>query len=138
MGRLMAFDYGGKRTGVAVSDPLKIIATGLTTVVSAEIIPFIQNYLKTEEVDLFIVGEPKQLDNSPSESAVLVEAFIRELNKHFPQTSVKRVDERFTSKIASGVIAQSGKGRIARQSKELIDTVSATIILQSYMESQNF
>ncbi len=137
MGRLMAFDYGGKRTGIAVSDPLKIIANSLATVATKELIPYIKNYLQQEPVELFIVGEPKQMDNSPSQSAVLVEKFIQQLKQHFKDIPVKRVDERFTSKMASQVIAQSGKTKKARQNKALIDTISATIILQSYMESIN-
>jgi putative Holliday junction resolvase len=137
MGRLMAFDYGGKRTGIAVTDPLKSIATGLSTVLSKEIIPFVKNYIVKEEVELFIVGEPKQMDNTPSGSAKMVNHFVKDLQKNFPHIAVERVDERFTSKMASRVIAQSGKTKKERQKKELIDTISATIILQSYMESKN-
>jgi putative holliday junction resolvase len=138
MGRLMAFDYGGKRTGIAVTDPLKIIATGLATVPSKEVIDFIKKYLFTEQVELFIVGEPRQMDNSPSQSAQMVNNFVKDLQKTFPLIPVERVDERFTSKMASKVIAESGKTKKERQKKEHIDTISATIILQSYMESKNY
>ncbi len=133
----MAFDYGGKRTGIAVTDPLKIIASALTVVQSAELINFITQYLKTEQVDMFIVGEPKQMDNSPSQSAGLVNEFVKKLEKSFPTIQIKRVDERFTSKMASQVIANSGKSKKEREKKENIDIISATLLLQSYMESTN-
>ncbi len=131
----MALDIGGKRTGVAVTDPMRIIANGLTTVATSELIDFLKKYMLTEQVELLVIGEPKQMDNSPSESTPIIEAEILKIKTHFPTLNIKRVDERFTSKMASQVIAQSGKSKKDRQNKSLIDTVSATIILQSYMES---
>ena len=135
MGRWMAFDYGSKRTGIAVTDPLNIIATGLTTIASEALLEFIEKYLSTEQVSIFVVGEPKQMDNTPSMSAQSITHFVAQLNAAFPAIPVKRVDERFTSKMASQVIAQSGKSKKDREKKEHIDLVSAIIILQSYMES---
>jgi len=135
MGRWMAFDYGTKRTGIAVTDPLNIIATGLATIESEALLEFIKKYISTEHVSVFVVGEPKQMDNTPSMSAQSITLFVAQLNKVFPAIPVKRIDERFTSKMASQVIAQSGKTKKEREKKEHIDLVSATIILQSYMES---
>jgi putative Holliday junction resolvase len=137
MGRWMAFDYGTKRTGIAVTDPLNIIATGLATIESEALLEFIKKYISTEQVSVFVVGEPKQMDNTPSMSAQSITQFVAQLNKVFPAIPVKRIDERFTSKMASQVIAQSGKSKKEREKKEHIDLVSATIILQSYMESNS-
>ena len=137
MGRWMAFDYGTKRTGIAVTDPLNIIATGLATIESEALLEFIKKYISTEQVSIFVVGEPKQMDNTPSMSAQSITQFVAQLNKVFPAIPVKRIDERFTSKMASQVIAQSGKSKKEREKKEHIDLVSATIILQSYMESNS-
>ncbi len=137
MGRWMAFDYGLKRTGIAVTDPLNIIATGLTTIASQELIDYIKTYLTNEQVELFVVGEPKQMNNEPSISAQMINGFVQKLNTTFPTIPIKRIDERFTSKMASQVIAQSGKSKKDREKKEHIDLVSAIIILQSYMESIN-
>ena len=131
----MALDIGAKRTGVAVTDPMKIIANALTTVATQELIAFLKEYFKNEEVELLVVGEPKQMDNTPSQSAALINKEIDKLKIAFPNINIKRIDERFTSKMASQVIAQSGKSKKERQNKSLIDTISATIILQSYMES---
>ncbi len=133
MGRWLALDVGAKRTGIAVTDPMRIIATGLNTIPTEELVPFLKDYFLKEEVELLIVGEPKQMDNSPSQSAALINKEIDKIKSAFPNISIKRIDERFTSKMASQVIAQSGMNKKNRQSKELIDTVSATIILQSYM-----
>ncbi|UKJ09397.1 Holliday junction resolvase RuvX [Solitalea lacus] len=138
MARLMAFDFGTKRLGIAVTDPLQIISTALTTIHPKDVVEFLKNYLLTEQIETFIVGEPKQMDSSPSESARHVEAFINLLKKQFPQIPIERMDERFTSKMASQSIAQSGLKKNVRQKKELIDTVSAVIILQSYMEKRSF
>lgn len=132
----MAFDYGTKRIGIAVTDPLQIIATALTTIHPIEIIQFIKDYLQKEEIETFVVGMPKQLDGSDSQSAMHVKGFTRSLRKNFPDIDTVTVDERFTSKMASAVIAQSGLKRAKRQEKGLIDTVSAVIILQSYMEGK--
>ncbi|MDF2477631.1 MAG: Holliday junction resolvase RuvX [Sphingobacterium sp.] len=136
--RLMAFDYGTKRIGVAVTDPMQIIATALTTVHPQDIWTFLTEYLQTEQIETFIVGKPKQLDGSDSESASHVVGFMRKLKKTYPTIPVMEIDERFTSKMASAAIAQSGKKKKDRQQKGLVDTVSATIILQSYMEGRNF
>ncbi|QQT27845.1 Holliday junction resolvase RuvX [Sphingobacterium spiritivorum] len=136
--RLMAFDYGTKRIGIAVTDPLQIVANALTTVHPNEIFDFLKNYLQTEEVETFVVGKPRQMDGSDSESASHVVGFIRLLKRQFPTIPVAEVDERFTSKMASAVIAQSGMKKGKRQQKGLVDTISATIILQSYMDSRSF
>ena len=135
--RIMAFDYGTKRIGIAVTDPLQIIATGLDTIHPNKIIDFLKNYLRTELVERFIVGEPKQMDNTPSQSAIHVKGFVNLLKKTFPDIPVEMLDERFTSKMASATIAQSGMGKKARQNKELVDTISAIILLQSYMQMQH-
>ncbi len=131
----MALDIGAKRTGVAVTDPMKIIANALTTIPTNELIQFLKQYMQSEEVELLVVGEPKQMDNTASQSAALINVEVEKIKKEFANLPIKRVDERFTSKMASQVIAQSGKNKKERQNKSLIDTISATIILQSYMES---
>ncbi|WKK60431.1 Holliday junction resolvase RuvX [Sphingobacterium sp. BN32] len=136
--RLMAFDYGTKRIGIAVSDSLQIIATALATVHPEEVWNFLQNYLATEQVETFVVGKPMRLDGSPSQSAQHVVGFMRKLKKTYPSIPVVEVDERFTSKIASQAIAQSGLKKQKRQEKSLVDTVSATLILQTYMDSKGF
>lgn len=134
MARIIAIDYGSKRIGLAVTDPLQMIATGLRAIHSKDVIKFLKDYIKKEEVECFVVGEPKQMDNTPSESARLIEPFIKLLQKHFPNIPVKRMDERFTSKMAVQTMIFSGIKKKERQNKELIDEISATIILQSYME----
>lgn len=131
--RVMAFDYGTKRIGIAVTDPLQIIATGLDNIHPNNIIGFLKNYLDTEQVERFIVGEPKQMDNTPSQSAGHVKGFVNLLRKNFPDMPIEMVDERFTSKMASAAIAQSGMNKKNRQNKELVDTISAVILLQSWM-----
>lgn len=136
--RLMAFDYGTKRIGIAVTDPMQIIATALTTIHPQDIWTFLTDYLQTEQVETFIIGKPKQLDGSDSESASHVVGFMRKLKKAYPEIPVVEIDERFTSKIAAAAIAQSGKKKKDRQQKGLIDTVSATIILQSYMDGRSY
>ena len=138
MGRLLAIDYGRKRVGIAVSDPLKLIANGLETVHSKDIFSFLENYFKSEEVDIVIIGYPKQMNNTPSESVVFVNSFIEKFRNKFPDMPVELVDERFTSKLAVQSMIDSGIKKKQRQNKELIDKVSATIILQSYMEYTNF
>lgn len=138
MPRLMAFDYGTKRIGIAVTDPLQIIATGLDTVHPKDVVEYLKKYLLTENVELFIVGEPKQMDGTASQSAPHVKGFITTLKKNFPLIPVETIDERFTSKMASATIAQSGFKKSDRQNKERIDTISATIILQSFMEKRAF
>lgn len=132
----MAFDYGTKRIGIAVTDPLQIIASALTTVHPKDIFDYLKKYLETEAIECFVVGKPLRLDGTPSESAPHVVGFTRLLRKHFPQIDVVTIDERYTSKMASASIAQSDLSRLKKQDKALVDQVSAVLILQSYMESQ--
>ena len=129
----MAFDYGTKRIGIAVTDPLQIIATGLDTIHPQHIIDYLKKYILAEQVERFIVGEPKQMDNTPSQSAVHVKGFVNLLKKTFPDIPIEMLDERFTSKMASAAILQSGAKKNQRQDKGLVDTVSAVILLQSWM-----
>ena len=136
--RIMAFDYGTKRIGIAVTDPMQIISTALTTVHPEEIWKFLKDYLEQEAVETFVVGKPLQMDGTNSESAQHVLGFVRKLKKEFPTIPVVEVDERFTSKMASAAIAQSGMKKNKKQNKGLIDTVSATIILQTYMDTKRF
>ncbi|NQV74970.1 MAG: Holliday junction resolvase RuvX [Bacteroidetes bacterium] len=135
--RVLAFDYGTKRIGIAVTDPLQIIATGLDTIHPKDIIKYLKKYLSTEQVELFVVGEPRQMNGSPSQSAPHIKGFITTLNKNFPEIPVEQIDERFTSKMASAVVAQSGFKKTDRQNKERLDTISATIILQTYLEKKS-
>jgi putative Holliday junction resolvase len=137
MARLMAFDYGSKRIGVAVTDSLQIIATALTTIHPKDAIAFIKKYLETENVACFVLGEPKQMDGSASQSAQQVKGFATLLKKNFPEVPIEMIDERFTSKMASASIAQSGLKKSDRQKKELVDAVAAVIILQSYLEKKS-
>lgn len=135
MGRLMGIDYGQKRVGIAVTDPAQMIASGLTTVGSHEVFIFIQEYLTKEKVDAFIIGQPKKLNNEPSESAGFVKSFVTGLSRKFPGIAIKMVDERFTSKMAVRSMIEGGVKKKKRQDKGLVDSISAAIILQSYMES---
>ncbi len=130
----MAIDYGQKRTGIAVTDELKIIATGLTSVRSMDVLEFLKDYMKKNVIDCFVVGEPKQMNYTASESSVYIEPFVKALQAAFPGIPVKRVDERFTSIMATRTIREAGLKKKDRQDKGLVDTVSATIMLQSYME----
>lgn len=132
----MAFDYGTKRIGIAVTDPLQLIATALTTVHPNEIFEYLKKYIENEPVERFIVGKPLQLDGSDSQSASHVVGFTRSLKKHFPSIDLVTIDERYTSKMASAVIAQSDLRNAKKRDKGLVDQVSAVIILQSYMDSQ--
>lgn len=134
MGRILAIDFGTKRTGIAVTDASKIIATGLATVATHEAIEFLKKYISKEEVECIVVGEPKRMNNQPAQSAAGTEQFIKQLQKHFPTLKIEREDERFTSKMAFQTMIDGGLGKKARQNKELVDTISATIILQSYLE----
>lgn len=136
MARLLAIDYGKKRTGLAVSDEMQIIAGGLTTVPTTELIDFILDYMKKESVERIIVGLPKQMNNEPSENMRRIEPFVNRLRKLLPDTPVEYHDERFTSVLAQRTILEAGIKKMARRNKELVDEVSATIILQSYMESR--
>lgn len=133
MGRILAIDYGKKRTGLAVTDPLKIIASGLGTVPSHEIIPYLKKYFAAEEVELILIGLPKSLDGSATDGTALAEECARILNKHFPHIPLKKVDERFTSKMAMQSMIDSGMKKKDRQNKGLVDEISATIILQEYL-----
>ncbi len=134
--RIIAIDYGSKRTGLATTDPLKIIATALDTVRSFEVLTFLKKYTDTEIVEAFVVGMPKQLDNSDSSNAASVRGFIKQLKKTFPDTAVFEHDERFTSKMALQAMIMSGSKKSDRREKGNIDKISATIILQSFLESQ--
>lgn len=136
MGRIMAIDYGQRRTGLAVSDPERIIATGLTTVETPRLMQFLQEYCKREEVDCFVVGEPRQMNNTPSESAQFIEPFVIQLSTRFPDKTIARIDERFTSKMAFQSMIDGGLHRKQRQNKALVDEISATIMLQDYMRSK--
>ena len=136
--RILAFDYGTKRIGIAVTDPLQIIATGLDTIHPKDIVEYLKNYLARESVELFVVGEPLQMNGTPSQSTPHIKGFITILKKHFPEVPVERIDERFTSKMASAVVAQSGFKRSDRRDKARLDTISATIILQTYLEKKNW
>lgn len=136
--RILAFDYGTKRIGIAVTDPLQIIATGLDTIHPKDIVEYLKNYLARESVELFVVGEPLQMNGTPSQSTPHIKGFITILKKHFPEIPVERIDERFTSKMASAVVAQSGFKRSDRRDKARLDTISATIILQTYLEKKNW
>jgi putative Holliday junction resolvase len=136
MGRILAIDYGQKRCGLAVTDELKMIATSLKTVPSMELLQFLKTYLTENQVECFVVGEPKQMNNSPSESARFIEPFLKQLTHAFPDIRIERMDERFTSSIASRAILESGIKKMARRDKSLVDAVSANLILQSFMESE--
>lgn len=133
MAQILAIDYGKKRTGIAVTDDLQIIASGLTTVNTKDIFSFLENYIQNEKVELFLIGEPKQMNNKPSESEALIIPFIEKLKEKFKQIPIKRVDERFTSKMAFQTMIDSGLSKKKRQNKALIDEISATIILQTYL-----
>ncbi|MBZ9630585.1 Holliday junction resolvase RuvX [Salegentibacter sp. LM13S] len=133
MARIMALDFGTKRTGIAVSDELKMIASGLTTVKTPELLDFLDKYFKEENVELVLVGEPKQKDDSASESEVYIQEFLKVFIKKFPEMPLKRVDERFTSKMAFQSMIDSGLKKKKRRDKALIDEISATIILQTYL-----
>ena len=134
MSRILSIDYGRKRTGLAVTDPLKIIATGLTTVESKQLISFLKNYFSKEEVELIIIGEPKNLDDSDTHATQLVRNTIKELQKNFPLIPVKTVDERFTSKMASRAMIEMGLKKKQRRNKALVDEIAATIMLQEYLK----
>jgi len=135
LGRILAIDYGKKRVGIAVTDPLKLIATGLCTVASNDAIKFLKEYTLKESVERIIIGLPKQMDYSESESMVYIKPFLAQLAKHFPAIPVEAYDERFTSKLAQRAIIDAGVKKMDRRDKSLVDMVSATIILQSYMQS---
>jgi putative Holliday junction resolvase len=133
MGRILALDFGKVRTGIAITDELQLIASGLTTVATKELIPFLKNYIDKENVDKIVVGEPKQMNNEPSESEALIVPFLVKLAASFPTIPVERQDERFTSKMAFQTMIDSGLKKKQRQNKALVDEISATIILQAYL-----
>ena len=135
MSRILSIDYGLKRTGLAVTDPLQIIATGLTTVESKELIPFLKDYFAKEEVELIIIGEPKNWDDTDTHATPLVEKCIKQLEKNFPKIPIKRVDEQYTSKMAKDAMLEMGLKKMQRRNKKLVDEIAATILLQEYMRS---
>lgn len=132
--RILAIDYGKKRTGLAVTDPLQLIASGLATVATHELIPFLKQYLAKEAVELILIGEPRNLDGGATDATALVEEGIRILKKNFPDMPVKKIDERFTSKIAFRSMLDSGLKKKDRQNKALLDEISATVLLQEYLQ----
>ena len=138
MGRILAIDYGKKRTGVAVTDVLQMIANGLTTVATPELMDFLLKYVEKEPVERIIVGHPKQMNNEDSENMKRIVPFVNQLKKKLPRIPVEMVDERFTSVLAHQAMLDGGLKKKARQNKALVDEISATIILQSYLESKKF
>jgi len=135
MGRVLAIDFGLKRTGIAVTDPLKIIASGLTTVPTAEVMAFLEKYCSEEEVECFVVGLPLYPDGNPAQIAAQVDLFAEQLRKKFPEHPVFRQDERYTSNEAKRIILQSGAKKQKRRDKALVDKVAAALILEQYMEA---
>jgi putative Holliday junction resolvase len=135
MARILCIDYGLKRTGIAVTDPLQIIATGLTTVDSKELISFLKKYFHQELVELIVIGEPKNLDDSDTHATPLVNAIIVKLKKEFPQIPIKTVDERYTSKMAKQAMIEMGMKKKDRRNKRTVDQIAATIMLQEYMQN---
>ena len=136
MGRILALDYGKVRTGIAVSDELHLIASGLTTVSTKELFDFLKDYVFKEKVECFVVGEPKQMNAEVSESEALIAVFLKKLEKMFPEIPIERVDERFTSKMAFQTMIESGLKKKQRKNKALVDEISATLILQNYLYSK--
>jgi len=133
MPRILAIDYGKKRTGIAITDEMQIIASGMTTIPSETAIAFLKDYFSKENVERVLIGEPKQMDYTPSESTEIIEAFVEKFRKSFPDLPIERVDERFTSKMAFQTMIDSGLKKKQRQNKALIDEISATIMLQDYL-----
>ncbi|RMA58571.1 Holliday junction resolvase RuvX [Ulvibacter antarcticus] len=133
MGRILAIDYGTKRTGIAITDELQMIASGLTTVATKELFIFLENYFASEKVVLILVGEPKQKDGTHSDVEVEIQKFLKQFRKKYPEMEIKRVDERYTSKMAFQTMIDSGLKKKQRRNKALIDEISATIILQEYL-----
>ncbi|MCF8345615.1 MAG: Holliday junction resolvase RuvX [Bacteroidales bacterium] len=137
MGRYLAIDYGSKRCGIAVSDPMKMIASGLETVASHSLMTFLETYFQKEAVECLVVGKPLQHDNRPSESYILVERFVNAFRKRFPGIEVAWEDERFTSKMAVQAMVEGGLKKSERRKRENVDKMSAVMILRSYMDAQN-
>ncbi len=138
MPRILAIDYGIKRTGIAVTDELQIIASGLTTIPTETAIAFLKDYFLKENVAKVIIGEPKQMNGQPSESAEIIEKFVTKFKSEFPEMNLERVDERFTSKMAFQTMIDSGLKKKQRQNKALIDEIAATIMLQDYLSRKMF
>ncbi|TPG43953.1 Holliday junction resolvase RuvX [Flavobacterium pectinovorum] len=138
MPRILSIDYGQKRTGIAVTDEMQIIASGLTTIPTTTVIDFLKDYFAKEKVEAVLIGEPKQMNGQPSESASIVKGFVTHFSNIFPDMKVVRVDERFTSKMAFQTMIDSGLSKKQRQNKGLIDEISATIMLQDYLSSKRF
>ena len=136
MSQILAMDYGAKRTGIAVTDDMQIIASGLTTVATESLLDFLDSYVKKEKVELFLIGEPKQRDNSPSDIEYEIRPFLKKLSARFPDIPIERVDERFTSKMAFQTMIDSGMSKGKRKNRDLVDEISATIILQSYLSGR--
>ena len=137
MPRILAIDYGEKRTGIAVTDEMQIIASGLTTIPTATALDFLKTYFSKERVEKVLIGDPKQMNGDPSQSAAIINAFTEKFTQQFPDMSVVRVDERFTSKMAFQTMIDSGLKKKQRQNKALIDEISATILLQDYLSRKN-
>ena len=137
MVKAIGIDYGKKRIGIAISDSLQIIASALTTIDTPNIFTFLKDLLEKEEIDCFVVGEPKNLDGTPTDSTVITKEFVAKLSKKYPHISIKRIDERFISKIAKQSILDAGIKKMKRRDKALVDKVSAAIILQSYLDANN-
>ncbi|HBY67416.1 MAG TPA: Holliday junction resolvase RuvX [Flavobacteriaceae bacterium] len=133
MGRILAIDYGTKRTGIAITDELQLIASGLTTVPTNELLDFLKKYIASEKVELILVGEPKQKDGTASDVEVHIKEFILKFSEAFPELELKRVDERYSSKMAFQTMIDSGLKKKQRRNKALIDEISATIIVQEYL-----
>lgn len=138
MARILSIDYGGKRTGIAVTDPLQIIATGLTTIESKTLIPFLKEYFAKEEVELIIIGMPVNWDESDTHGTPLVKAAIQNIKKEFPAMPIKEVDERYTSKMAKNAMLEMGLKKKDRRDKKLVDEIAATIMLQEYMQGSSY
>ncbi len=138
MGRILALDYGLRRTGVAVSDPLRIIAGALDTVPTAQLMKFIKDYVAENQVDIIVVGMPRQMNGQPSESFAAIEPFVVRLTKEFKDITIEMFDERFTSVLAHRAMLEGGLKKMQRRDKALVDRISATIILQDYLESKKY
>ena len=138
MGRIIGIDFGRKRTGIAVTDPLKIVANGLTTVPSHTVVDFLVKYIEKDNVEKIVVGLPKQLNGQPSESMQYITPFLNRLKKVLPQIPVVMYDERFTSTLAHKAMLDGGMKKKDRQNKEIVDTIAATIILNDYLQSNQF
>ncbi len=137
MARIICIDYGGKRTGIAVTDPLQIIASPLTTIHSKDLISFLQQYCKDEQVELILIGEPLNLDDTPTHATPLVKAVIQLIKKHLPQIPIQTVDERYSSKMASRAMVEMGMKKKDRQKKENVDQIAAALMLQEFLQNRS-